>query len=61
MENLDIRILIAESNIKHKDVAKQIGISPVWFSTQMRHELSPAMRERVIRAIEELKNDQNRS
>ena len=24
MENLDIRILIAESNIKHKDVAKQI-------------------------------------
>lgn len=61
MENLDIRILIGEANIKHKDVAKQIGISPVWFSTQMRHELSPAMRERVIRAIEELKNDQNRS
>ena len=40
-----------------EDVAKQIGISPVWFSTQMRHELSPAMREKVIKAIEELKDD----
>ena len=29
MENLDIRILISESNIKHKDIAKKMGISEV--------------------------------
>lgn len=60
MENLDIRILISESNIKHKDIAKKMGISPVWLSTQLRYELSPVTKERIIQAIKELKDDKNR-
>ena len=59
MENLDIRIMVAENHIRYKDIAKKMGISPVWLSTQMRHDLSPVMRERIIKAIVELKDDRD--
>ena len=57
MENLDIRIMVAENHIRYKDIAKKMGISPVWLSTQLRYELSLVTKERIIQAIEELKND----
>lgn len=57
MENLDVRILVAENHIRYKDIAKKMGISPVWLSTQLRYELSLVTKERIIQAIEELKND----
>lgn len=57
MENLDIRIMVSESHIRYKDIAKKMGISPVWLSTQLRYELSLVTKERIIQAIEELKND----
>lgn len=61
MRNLDIRIMVSENHIRYKDIAEKIGISATWLSTQMRHDLSPVMRERIIKAIMELKDDQNRS
>lgn len=57
MENLDIRIMVAENHIRYKDIAEVMGISPVWLSTQLRYELSLVTKERIIQAIEELKND----
>ena len=57
MENLDIRIMVSENHIRYKDIAKKMGISPVWLSTQLRYELSLVTKERIIQAIEELKND----
>lgn len=60
MNNLDIRLMIAESGIKYKDIAKKIGISATYLSTLMRYELTPVMRDRIVRAIEELKDDKNR-
>lgn len=57
MENLDIRIMVAENHIRYKDIAERMGISPVWLSTQLRYQLSPVTKERIIQAIKELKND----
>lgn len=60
MNNLDIRLMVAESGIKYKDIAKKIGISATYLSTLMRYELTPVMRDLIVRAIEELKDDKNR-
>jgi len=60
LNNLDIRLMVAESGIKYKDIAKKIGISATYLSTLMRYELTPVMRDRIVRAIEELKDDKNR-
>ena len=57
MENLDVRILVAENHIRYKDIAERMGISPVWLSTQLRYQLSPVTKERIIQAIKELKDD----
>lgn len=57
MENLDIRIMVAENHIRYKDIAERMGISPVWLSTQLRYQLSPVTKERIIQAIKELKDD----
>ena len=57
MENLDVRLLVSENHIRYNDIAKKMGISPVWLSTQLRYELSLVTKERIIQAIEELKND----
>lgn len=59
MNNLDIRLMVAESGIKYKDIAKKIGISATYLSTLMRYELTPVMRDRIVRAIEELKDDRD--
>lgn len=57
MENLDIRLMIAESGLKHKDIAKKIGISAVHLSRLMGSPLSQKNRIRIINAIEELKEE----
>lgn len=60
MKNLDIRIMVSENHIRYKDIAKKLKISHTYLSTLMRYELTPVMRERIVRAIEELKDDKNR-
>ena len=57
MENMDIRLMVDEHNIKYKDIAKKLQISPQYLSTLMRYTLPPVMRERIIRAIESLRED----
>ena len=60
MENMDIRLMVDEHNIKYKDIAKKLQISPQYLSTLMRYTLPPAMRQRIINAVEELRNDRDR-
>ena len=57
MRNLDIRVMVSESGLKYGDIAHKMGISRVWLSNLMRYELSYSNREKILRAIKELKGD----
>lgn len=55
MRNLDIRVMVSESGLKYTDIAQVMGISRQYLSLLMRYDLTPKNRERILRAIEELK------
>lgn len=57
MRNLDIRVMVSESGLRYTDIAKQMGISRVWLSNLMRYELTTENREKILRAIRELKGE----
>ena len=57
MKNIEVRMMVSECNLKYRDIAKKIGISPRWLSRLLRDELSPENRERILRAIEELERE----
>ena len=57
MRNLDIRVMVSESGLLYQDIAKQMGISRVWLSNLMRYDLSPENREKILRAIRELRGE----
>ena len=61
MQNLDIRIMVAENKVRYQDIARKKGISRQWLSELMRRNLSPERRQQIKQAIMELKDDQNRS
>lgn len=54
MENLDIRLMIDASGLKFNKVAEKMGVSDDWFYAAMRTPLSPANRERVLKALREM-------
>lgn len=56
-ENLDIRILVSELKLTFKDIAERMTVSPEYLSRCMRHPLKPEMRERVMKAITDLRGD----
>lgn len=49
--NTDIRALIAESGLYHKQVAELIGISANAFSRELSRALSAKNKQRIITAI----------
>ena len=57
MRNLDIRVMVSESGLLYQDIAKKMGISRVWLSNLMRHDLSPENRNKILKAIRELKEE----
>lgn len=57
MRNLEIRVMVSESGLLYQDIAKQMGISRVWLSNLMRHDLSPENRSKILKAIRELKEE----
>lgn len=59
MENLDIRIMVSESGLKYTEIARQMGISRVWLSRLMRYELNAENRDKILRAIEDLKGERD--
>ena len=57
MENLDIRLLVDNSGFTYKSIAKQMGISRVYLSRVMGRKLNSDMRNRILKAIEKLKEE----
>lgn len=57
MRNLDIRIMVSESGLRYIDIAKQMGISRVWLSNLMRYDLTPENRNKILKAIRELRKN----
>lgn len=55
MKNIDVRVAISDSGLRHKDVAREIGISPEWFSRLLKDDLSPENWIRITDAIERMK------
>ena len=54
MNNAEIRRLIFEKELKKYHIAKKLGISSSRFSHLLEEELTEEMKERVLKAIEEL-------
>lgn len=54
MRNLDIRVMVSESDLKYTDIAQVMGISRQYLSLLMRYDLTPNNREKIIKAIEAL-------
>ena len=57
MRNLDIRVMVSESGLKYTDIARQMGISRQYLSLLMRYDLTIPNREKILRAIRELKEE----
>lgn len=57
MNNLDIRKAIETSNFKYWQVANKLGMTDGNFSRMLRIELSKENKERVLTAINELKEE----
>ena len=60
MENLDIRLIVSESGLKYKDIAKEMNISREWLSRLMRNTLSPKNKVRILTAVETLKKAESK-
>lgn len=54
MKNLDIRITVADKGLTYRQIAKVMGVTPVYLSRVMAKELKPSMRTRILNAIDEL-------
>jgi predicted DNA-binding protein (UPF0251 family) len=57
VRNIDIRVMVSESGLRYTEIAKQMGISRVWLSNLMRYDLTTDNREKILRAIRELKGE----
>ena len=57
MENLEIRLLVSAMKLSYKDIAKMIGITPVYLSKCMRYPLKPEMETRIMAAIDALRGE----
>ena len=57
MNNLDIRKAIETSNFKYWQVANKLGMTDGNFSRMLRIELTDEGKDRVLNAINELKEE----
>ena len=61
MENLEVRILVADSGFSYKTIAAHMGISHQWLSHMMAKPLTPQGKARILKALSELKEGMERS
>ncbi len=52
--NEEIRQAIKAKRLKYYEVAHALGITPSWFTCQLRYELPSEKGEHILRAIEKL-------
>ena len=57
MSNEQIRIAIIQADLKYYQVANKLGIAEHNFSRKLRYELSEEEKARVLKAIEQLKQE----
>lgn len=57
MNNLELRKAIETSNLKYWQVANKLGMTDGNFSRMLRIELTKENKERVLNAINELKEE----
>ena len=55
MKNLDIRILVMDSGLLYRDIAREVGITPEWLSRCLSKDMKPEMRNRILQAVEDLR------
>lgn len=55
--NIEVRIAIIEAELKHYQVAKKLRIHKYSLSRKLRYELSEKEKDRILKAIEELKKE----
>lgn len=60
MRNIDVRVIVSESGLTYKRIAEQMGVSRGWLSNLMRYDLTPANRERIMKAIRDLSKEQEK-
>jgi len=54
--NIDIRVAILESKLKHYEIAKELGIHEFAFSRKLRYELSEEEKEKILKTIKKLQS-----
>ena len=57
MRNLEIRIMVNEAGLTYTAIAEKMGISRVWLSNLMRYDLTNENREKILKAIRELRGE----
>lgn len=57
MRNLDVRVEVSDLGFTYKEIAEKMNVSPCWLSTLMRHDLTPDNRDRIQKAVDELKKE----
>lgn len=55
MANLEIRVLLEKSRIRHFELAKELGIADTTLSKRLRYEVTPKQKQEIIEAIERIK------
>ena len=61
MNNLDIRTVAEQSNVKLWRIADYLGITDGNFSRKLRKELPEAEKQKIIAIIEEIATENNNS
>lgn len=57
LENIEIRMMVAEARLTYKAIAKRIGVTPEYLSRCMRFRLKPEMNKRIVDAINVLRGE----
>lgn len=56
MANLEIRLMLAEKDVKYYELAKELGIADTTLSKKLRYELPLTKKQEMIDAINRLSN-----
>lgn len=59
MENLDVRLIVADAKLTYKAIAARMGITRQYLSMCLRYPLKRDMKERIIAAVDDLRGEKN--
>lgn len=59
MENLDVRLIVADAKLTYKAIAARIGVTRQYLSMCMRYPLKPEMKARIMAAVDDLRGEKD--